>query len=451
MNDNDLNLTTAPIKGLIRKMAIPVAIGFFFNTMFNVVDTYFGGQISTQALAALSLSFPVFFLIIIFDSGTSTGMTALLANIIGEGNTAKVKEYVGQVISFGIIISIILTAGGLLLAPSMFRLLGAQGEYLAIALSFMNVIFYGSVFFMMISVINSILQATGNTTTYRNFLIGGFVLNCILDPWFLYGGFGIPAMSFPGIALATVTVEFIGCIYIFIKAKRTGLITKETLDHLVPKWNAMKEIMKQALPASLNLATIGVGIFVITYFISHFGQSAVAAYGIATRIEQIILLPTIGITIAALSIIGQNNGASKMDRVKDAYKLCLRYGVMVMAFGAIIMFLVRYPLIAFFTKDAGVIAIGTNYLAIASLISVAYALLFISVSALQGIKRPMYAVWIGLYRQILAPIAIFYFLVKIFHLGIGGVWWGIFGITWSAAIVTVLYAEYVLSFKLPER
>src|SRR3989339_488424 len=132
------NLTEAPIKNLIRKIATPVVIGFFFNTMFNVVDTYFGGQISTQALAALSLSFPVFFLIVIFDAGISTGTTALLANIIGEQDMPKVKRYVGQVLSFGILISILLTILGLILAPSIFKLLGADGEYLAIALSYMH-------------------------------------------------------------------------------------------------------------------------------------------------------------------------------------------------------------------------------------------------------------------------------------------------------------------------
>jgi hypothetical protein len=217
------DLTEAPVQGLIKKMALPASIGFFFNTMYNIVDTYFGGQISTTALAAMSLSFPVFFLIIIFDSGTSTGTTALLANIIGEGDHKKAERYTGQVLSFGVLVSILLTFAGLLLSPALFKLLGAQGEYLALALSFMNVIFYGSIFFMMIGVINSVLQATGNTTTYRNFLIFGFALNCLLDPWFLYGGLGVPALGLSGIALATVTVEFVGCIYIYCCANRTGL------------------------------------------------------------------------------------------------------------------------------------------------------------------------------------------------------------------------------------
>ncbi len=448
MSKNDLNLIEDPIKDLIKKIATPVVIGFFFNTMYNVVDTYFGGQISTTALAALSLSFPVFFLIIIFDSGISTGITALLANIIGEGDQFKTKKYIGQSISFGIIVSVILTIFGLLVSPSIFRLLGAEGEYLSIALSYMNYIFYGAIFFIMISVANSILQANGNTKTYRNFLIGGFILNCILDPWFLYGGLGLPALGFPGIAIATVTVEMIGCIYIFYQAIKVKLITKETFKYMRLEWSAIKEITSQALPASLNLATIGVGIFIITYFISNFGETAVAAYGIATRIEQITLLPTIGITVAALSIIGQNNGSKKYERIKEAYKLCIKYGVIIMAIGAVLMFFLRGFLMSVFTNNPNVQSIGSNYLVFACFIFIAYAILFISVSALQGIKRPMYAVWIGLYRQIIAPVIVFYSLIHIFHFDINGVWWGVLCITWSAAIVTFIYARRQLGLDV---
>jgi putative MATE family efflux protein len=443
MAEPDSKLTEAPIKELIKNIAWPVSLGFFFNTMYNVLDTYFGGRISTQALAALSLSFPVFFLIIVFDSGTSTGTTAIIANALGAGEFEKAKKYSAQSLSFAFILSIVVTVAGILISPWLFHLLGATAEYLSLALSFMNIIFLGSVFFMMISVMNSPLQASGNTKTYRNFLIAGFFLNCIFDPWFLYGGLGVPAMGLQGIALATVTIEFIGCIYIFLKARKTGLFSKETIKYLKPELESFKAIAGQAIPASLNLATIGIGIFVITYFISHFGENAVAAYGIATRVEQIALLPTIGLTIAALTIIGQNNGAKRYDRVKETLFTCLRYGVTVMVFGAIAVFFLRKIVMSFFTGNSEVVAIGSHYLIFAAITFLAYPLLFISVSALQGMKRPMYPLWIGLYRQIIAPIIVFYILTHVFNLGISGIWLGVVLITWSAALITLAYVRFV--------
>jgi Na+-driven multidrug efflux pump len=192
------------------------------------------------------------------------------------------------------------------------------------------------------------------------------------------------------------------------------------------------------------MMTIGIGIFVITYFINQFGEAAVAAYGIATRVEQIILLPTIGLTIAVLSIIGQNNGAKRFDRIRETWAKCLQYGIWIMIGGGALIYASSKIIMEFFTSNLSVIDIGAHYLKIAAGITVAYALLFISVSALQGMKKPMYAVWIGIYRQLLAPIIIFTLLVKYFHIGIDGIWWGIFGITWSAAIVTIFYARSVL-------
>ncbi len=442
MNEHDL--TTAPIPGLVKKIAVPAVVGFFFNTMFNVVDTYFGGQVSTEALAALSLSFPVFFIIIALDSGIGTGATALISNALGAKDISEAKKYSSQAFSFGFIASVILTVVGLLLAPSIFKLLGANDSYLAIALSYMNVIFLGSVFFLMNSVVNSILQSTGNTKIFRNFLIAGFFLNCILDPWFLYGGFGLPAFGFPGIAWATVLIQAVGLAYMIRHAFKTGLIDFGNWSAFKPNWKKYKEIAAQVFPASVNMITIGLGIFIITYFISKFGQDAVAAYGIATRIEQISLVPTIGLIIATLTLIGQNNGAKRYDRIKETLRVCMKYGLYIMTVGAILVLVFARPLMDFFTDNQNVINIGTEYLHIAAFIFWAYTILFTSTSALQGMKRPMYAIWIGLYRQIIAPIIIFFILVDKLGLQLYGVWWGVFIVTWSAAIITAFYLRHVL-------
>jgi putative MATE family efflux protein len=308
----------------------------------------------------------------------------------------------------------------------------------------MDIIFYGALFFTMISVASATLQAAGNTTAYRNFLIGGFFLNVMFDPWFLYGGFGVPAMGLRGVALATSLIQVFGAIYLFSYMRKKRLIGSDTWSEMRPDWHYYKEILKQAGPASINMVTIGAGIFVITYFINQFGEAAVAAYGIATRVEQIVLLPTIGLTIAALSIIGQNNGAKRYDRIRETWAKCLQYGIGIMVVGGIIIFAFSDGIMRFFTDNQNVVDIGAHYLKIAAGITVAYALLFITTSTLQGMKKPMYAVWIGIYRQLLAPILVFTLLVQYFHLGIDGIWWGIFGITWSAAIVTILYARGVL-------
>ncbi|MFH1124624.1 MAG: MATE family efflux transporter [Pseudomonadota bacterium] len=440
----DRQLTTESIPRLVRQVAIPASVGYLFHTMYNVVDTYFGGLISTQALASLSLSFPVFFIIIAVGMGISTGATALIANALGAGEREKARLIAVQGITFGILTSIALTIFGLCISPFLFRLLGASEEYLLMATTYMNTIFWGTLFFLLINMLNAILNALGDTRPFRDFLIAGFLLNVLLDPWFIYGGFGVPPMGIFGIALATVLIQCMGCFYMGLKVLGTGLVAGMGWRDLLPKPGPFKEIFRQGFPASLNMLTVGMGIFVITYFVSQFGKEAVAAYGAAMRVEQMVLVPTIGLNISTLTLVAQNHGARLFDRVKETVNTGLRYGGVVMALGTVAVLLLARPLMTFFSEDARVIEIGTIYLRIDALVLYGYVVLFVYVAAMQGLKRPMYAVWIGLYRQIVAPVILFWSLTHLLDFGLPAIWWGIFSITWSAALFTLFYARRLL-------
>lgn len=439
-----MNLTSDPIPHLIRRIAVPASVGFFFNTMFNFVDTYFGGKISTDALAALSLSFPVFFIILSMGNGIGQGTTALLANAIGAGDHEKGTKVFVQSILFTIVMGLVLTAAGFMVTPVLFRLLGAEGAYLEIALKYMNCIVAGSVFFVLHMALNSVLNASGETRVFRNSLIGGFVMNCVLDPWFLYGGLGVPAMGIAGIALATVVVQIGTCAYIFAHVRKTNLWTNVTSASFKPDARVLREIVAQSLPASLNMLTVALGIFFITWFVSRFSKEGVAAYGIATRVEQMILLPTIGLNFAVLTLVGQNNGAKRLDRVRKSWTTTLRYGLTMMVAGGVVLYFTRAPLMRAFTSDAEVIQRGVDYLGIATITLCAYVILFQTVYMLQGLKKPMYGLWIGLYRQIVAPVVVFHFLAFTLAWGLWGIWWGIFAVTWSAALFTLFYGLRVL-------
>lgn len=448
--DNAYDLTAAPIPQLLRRLAIPVGMGFFFNTMFNVVDTFYAGFISTQALAAMSLSFPVFFLIIAVGSGIATGATALIGNALGSDRRAEARLYATQAITFAAIHGMIMTAAGLVAAPTLFRILGAGDEYLLLALSYINAIFVGSTCFILNQSLNASLNATGNTKYFRNFLIVGFFLNLGLDPWFLFGGFGLPAMGLAGVAWATVVVQAVGNVYLGFQIRKSGLVRGASPRDFVPRKQPFIDLAKQGFPASLNMLTVALGIFVITWFLGRFGREAVAAYGIATRIEQIVLLPVMGLNVATLALVAQNNGAGLASRVRETVRTAMSVGVMMMAAGGVAVYFAAERLMRFFTTDSAVIGIGADYLHIAAFVFGAYVILYVSVFTLQGLKRPLYAVLIGSFRQIIAPIPVFIVFTNHLGLGIRGIWWGIGIVTWSAALISLGYVRSVLRL-LPER
>jgi len=429
-----MSLTTDPISQLTWRIALPMSVGMFFNTMFNVVDTLCAGWLGTDALAALSLSFPVFFMIIAVGSGLSQGTTALMANALGAGDAPEARRVFAQSLVFAVIAGIVLSIAGWFAAPSLFRLLGAEGGYLRTVLTFMNVTLAGGVFYLLPMVMNSALSAQGDTRAYRNFLIAGFAANIALNPVLMWGMLGLPAMGVGGIALATLLVQIGGGVYLGSRLLKMDLLRGLGRGDFRPAPDVLRRIAGQAVPAALNMLTVALGVFVITWFVKHFGKEAVAASGIATRIEQIVLMPAIGLNVAVLTIVGQNHGAGLPHRVREAWVTNVKVGAGLMFFGGLLVWLLREPAMAIFTKDPVVIGHGRDYLLSASLTLAAYPILFVTVFAMQGIKRPAYGLWVGIYRQLVAPLVVYHALAFTLGWGLWGIWWGICMVTWSAAL-----------------
>lgn len=443
-----MDLTQGSIKLHLRNIAIPASVGFFFNTMFNVVDTFFAGKISTDAIAALSISFPIFFIIIAVDNGISVGASALISNALGSGKPEEVRLYKAQTLSFGVIVAAFITFIGQAVSPPLFEILGAKGIYLKLALSYIDVIFYGAIFFVLGASGNAILLAHGNSKTMRNVLILGFVLNCIFDPWFLYGGLGVPAMGLRGIAVATVLSIIFGTFYVIGKVIKDGHLSEVQARDYIPNLRAYLAIIQQSLPAAMNMMSVALGIFFITYYVKTFGTDAVAAFGIGMRVQQIFLLPTIGITIATLSIIGQNNGAGHYDRIKETVKESLKFGMRIMSIGAVVMIFFPTPMMRIFTSDPVVIAIGDDFLRIAAASAWAFMIMAVYNSTLQGMKRPNFPFLITISRQTIVPIVVLNIVVEKMGMGIMSIWVSVLTITWIAACIVVWYTRRVLAFEI---
>jgi putative MATE family efflux protein len=349
--------------------------------------------------------------------------------------------YAAQAISFSVINAFFLTAFGMIFAPHLLKLLGAREEYLDISVAYMNIILSGTLFFMINSTLNATLTSRGDTKTYRNFLIAGFFLNLAMDPWFIYGGFGLPAMGVGGIGFSTVIIQILGSVYLTYRIRSRKIMEGIKWQEFIPQKNYFGDLFKQGFPASLNMLTVAIGIFVITYFAGKFGKEAVAAYGIATRIEQLVLLPTIGLNVAALTIAAQNLGAGLPGRIFESWKLNILYGLLIILIGIIGVAIFAEPLMKVFSSDPEVILIGKQYLNVGVLFFFAYIFLNISVSTLQGIRKPMYAIFVGVYRQFLLPLPLFLLFAVQMGMGTKGLWWGIFFANWSAAIFTFFYTR----------
>ena len=399
-----MNLLKDPIPGLIKKIALPASIGTLFQTLFNIVDTYFAGKISPEALSALAKSFPIYFIIIAACVGVTVGGTSLIANSIGEKNKEKVLGYFAHTIIYAVIVSIFITAIGIFFAPGLFKLMGSKDEVIILSLAYTNIIFAGSIIFIILVAINSLLHAEGDTKTYRNILILSFFLNIILNPLFIFGLGPIPALGITGIGVATLVAQFVGLLIIFFKAKKSLIIKNISTRHFLIKLNLIKSLFFQSAPISAALLLISVGNFIILSFIGVFGEYATAGYGSAARFEQILLLPVLGLNTAIISIIGQNFGARNFLRVEDSYFKAVKYGFVLMILSGFIIFISADKIVSIFTDNQTVISYGTSYLKISALIFPAYPIFFISNGFFMAIKKSSYSMYLNIIRNVILPI-----------------------------------------------
>lgn len=418
-----LDLTQGLVYKHLTRLAVPAAVALFFATMFFTVDTYFAGTISTEAQAALTISFPVFFIIISAMNGMAIGAQTLIANSLGEGKLERAKELSVQSLYFGISFSLFMAVTGYFFAHNLLHFLGAKGAVAEYAEHYIRITFLCCLFPITTHVINGILMSYGLAKPFRNWLIIGFILHLMLDPWFIYGGLGVPALGFDGIVYSTILTMFLGVCFMSYCLKERRIIGGMAAVQLQPEWRAFKEIAKQSLPATLNLLSVAIGLFITTGFVFQFGKTAAAAFGIGMRLQQLFLLSTVGLSSAALAIISQNHGAKRLNRVEECIRFSLYMGFVIMLVGFITMNGVPDLLMKIFSNDKDVIETGVSFLRVYSVTGFFLMALNVLTAALQGMKNPIKALVIGFGRQVALPLIALPILIKTLGAPLDSIWY----------------------------
>ena len=444
MKNKTTNLTEDPINQLFFKIAIPSSVGTVFMTLYNVVDTYFAGKISPEALAALAQTFPVYFIIIAMGVGLSIGTTSLIANALGEKKKDKASYFLAQSISLAIFTAIIVSIAGIYLGPSIILFMNDNYATMELSMEYLNIIFLGSVFIFIQMAVNSSLTAMGDTKTNRNVFIASFFLNIFLNPLFIFGYGIIPAMGMKGIAISTIISQSLGTTYIIFKATKTDLIEYLYLNCFKPKINILLDILRQGIPAAIGMMMISVGVFIILFFIAQYGDLALAGYGTAIRYEQIYLLPVLGLNTAVLSMVGQNFGAKKIIRVNEIYNKALILGCSFMFFAGLIIFFTAEFALELFTNDIDVINYGTKYLQITALMEPIYPIFFISNALIQGLKKANVVMYLTIGRMVIMPLMVLSYLIFYLESSFEFVFWGLLLINWIFGIFVFSLTKYII-------
>ena len=440
-----LNLTKDPIWPLLVKVTIPASTGSLFQTFYNLVDTFFAGKISPEALSAIAKSWPIYFIAIAVAVGIQAGTSALIGNAIGAKEDRKASLFVAQSISFAIVLSILVTFFGLNFSEFLLKIIGSDSASIVLTQKYLDIIFYGSIIVLVQLSLNGTLYAQGDTKSYRNVLIFSFFLNIFLNPLFIFGidGF-VPAFGISGLAIATLVSQSVGTIYLVYKVYCCKLREYLYFQCFIPKLDILKQLILQSVPIMFTMLLIMVGVFNLFYFVGQFGINATAGYGAAVRIEQVLLLPVIGLNTAVLSIGAQNYGAKIYDRIRELYFKALSFGFSFMVMAGTFIYLTSDIIIAFFTNDIEVINYGSMYLKVAAIIGPIYPVFFITSALFQALKRPLYSLYMTVLRLTLLPFLSLWYVINIKNGEYQDIFYTILVTNWGMGIGVLIFIIFFL-------
>jgi len=350
---------------LILTLSAPIMINNSIQTIYNLADTYWVSRIGDTQIAAITLVWPIIFLMISIGIGISIAGTAIISQYIGAGLLEKAEIVAGQVISISFLISSAIGFTSAYFASSIVSAIGGTGELLLEATSYLQVIFIGLPMMFLFFSFTTIKQGQGDTLTPMKYGALSLLLNIILDPIFIF----VFGLGVKGAAMATVLSRGLFAIYAIYKLFINDDIDSITINKKLLKPNIIdsKKLLSVAIPSSVGQATEAFGFTILTMFVLSFGESTVAAFGITNRINSLILMPAMGIGTALATIVGQNIGADNIKRSKQAVKTSALLSTVFLGLGGIIILLSADNLIGLFTNNDEVLSQGTYFLKLITL------------------------------------------------------------------------------------
>lgn len=423
------DLTEGSILKTILKTSLPMIFAMILQTGFNIVDTIYVGRISAEAIAAVSMGFPLMFLMFAVANSVGTGGTSFVARLVGAKNIKKAGYVVEHALLLGAVISIFFTICGIFTIKPIFSLMGA-GELLPLVSDYMFWIYLGSFFMLLSGIMLGLIRGEGDAKNPVIIMVIATIANIILDPIFIFW----LDMGVKGAAIATIISNIIAFILalrylLFDKASMKIELKKFSYDHSI-----VKEILRVGVVSSLSQVSMAIGLFLLTKLAASFGPLAIASFGIGFRIDSIVILPALGVMLSLMMMVGQNVGAKKFDR---AEKLGFGAMILVTCFSlpmGILMYLFARPIVLIFTNNPTVIEYTVQMLKILAFTYV-FAGISISVQGVfLGAGKPIPAFIMSMFRVLVIAVPLAY-MFSAWH-GIIGMWYGVAIATICSGIIS---------------
>ena len=417
------NLTEGSVLRSLLTLSVPIIIAQLLHTAYQLTDTFWVGRLGANAIASVSISFPVIFLLISLGGGLTMAGSILVAQYKGKQNQEAINYIAGQTLLAVLGIALFLSVIGYLISPYLIKLMGVEPVVLADAVAYLKISFIGIVFMFLFFIFQALMRGAGNVKTPMYIILGTVLLNLFLDPLFIFGWGIIPGFGVSGAALATIITQGLsaaaGAFILFHGKKEITLNLKE----LKFDFSLIKRMFFLGLPASVEQSARALGMIAMTFLVAGFGTATVAAFGIGTRMLSLVIIPSMGLSMATSTLVGQNVGAGKIDRTEKIIKMSAWAGFISLTVAGLLMFLLAESLCSFFVPgESETIRLGSSFIRMMALTFGFIALQMIMAGVFRGVGSTFVAMMLSITILWALELPLAFILSKYTSLAELGLW-----------------------------
>lgn len=433
-------LLEGPILRSLLTLAIPIVLTNVLQSAYQIIDAFWVGRLGGAAVAAVSVSFPVMFLMFAVGAGLSIAGSTLTAQYVGAGNHKMVSHVAAQTLLMVVSAAVVLGIIGYVVTPFLLQMMAVAPDVYDGALAFMRVSFIGLAFNFAFFVFQGITRSIGRPSVPIYIVLATVFLNFAINPLMIFGWGPIPGHGVMGAALTTLVTQGLASL-VGIALLRRGLhgVRVHARD-FVPDFRHIRRAFFLGLPASLDMSARAVALMMMTFLVSSFGTLGLAAYGVGGNVLQAVaIIPGIGLSIAVAALAGQNIGAGNTDRADQIGRLGACLGFFALTGFGLIVFLLAAPVVSFFVpNDPDVIREGAHLLRISAWSWGFYGAQFALIGVFRASGSMMISMMLTVVSQWVLQFPLAYVLSRHTSLGVDGIYWSLPISTVLTFLITVI-------------
>ncbi len=421
-----------PIVPVLFTVAVPLMITNLITAVYNLADGLWVAQLSLVEFSATSFVWPPHYLFVSLGIGISIAGTAIISQLLGAGEKKRAESYATHIFYFCLFLGVLFSVIGFFLAPTIIKWMGATGSLLKMSSTYFSILMAGFIFDMVYLAYNAILGAQGKTRVTTIISASSAIMNIVLDPIFIFDR--IPLINLPGLGLGIAGAAWATVLSQVFRVVLGARAIRSDVNDVRLRFRGTKLTLSQfvrlartGFPTALGQASAAIGFTMLNSVIVAYGNATLAAYAAVNRINSFVMMPAGGIGGALTAIVGQNMGAGNRERARNFGRTAFRYITYVSVVGALIMWVLRYPVLSLFIRETGqeadlVWKYALEYVVYGALMTPAMGYFNAFTGIFSGAGYHRYAAILSIVRLWGFRLPLIYFFKTFTNLGTTGVW-----------------------------